>query len=146
MCLRKFTFINIGFQKKSKFSLLLKFNLHFFFKCRLFFFLLAYFCSEVIILTLFHVNILRPFFLIYLFNEILEIVQNTGYINGSFCYVVGYHLFISQSFLFAQYKLIRLAANILHSTFYKTFILRGHFFFLVNFPLQLSLYSGGYLR
>ena len=87
----------IGFQKKSKFSLSLKFNLLFFFKCRLFFLLLDYFCSEVIILTLFLVNILHSFFLIYLFNERFETVWDTGYIKQSFYYNLEYYVFKNQS-------------------------------------------------
>ena len=97
ICVGKFTFIKIGFQKKSKFSQLLKVNLVYFFKCLQFFLRLAYNCSQVIILILFLVNILRPFFLIQQFNERFEIVQNTGCIKGFFCYVLGYHLFKNQS-------------------------------------------------
>ena len=52
---------------------------------------------EVIILFLFLVNILPPFFLIYLFNERFEIVENTGYIKGSFYCFLEYHLFINPS-------------------------------------------------
>ena len=70
----KFTLIKVGFKKKCKFFLLLKVNLLVFFKCKYFFNILAYSCSELIILFLFLVNILPPFFLIYLFNKIFEIV------------------------------------------------------------------------
>ena len=56
----KFTFIKVGFEKKSKFFLLLKVNLLFWFKCKCFFHILVYSCSEVIILFLFLVNILLP--------------------------------------------------------------------------------------
>ena len=91
------TFIKTGFQKKSKCSQLLKANLVYFFNCQQFFLRLAYNCSQVIILILFLVNILSPFFLIQQFNERFEIVQNTGCIKGFFCYVLGYHLFKNQS-------------------------------------------------
>ena len=64
----KFTFIKIGFYKKSKFFILLKVNLLSFFKCKYFFHILAYSCSEVIILFAFLLNILPPFFLIDLFK------------------------------------------------------------------------------
>ena len=64
ICVGKFTFIKIGFQKKSKFSQLLIANLVYSFKRQYFFLRLAYNCSEVTILILFLVNILRPFFLI----------------------------------------------------------------------------------
>ena len=80
--------------EKKQFPLSLKFNLLFFLKCSLFFLFLAYFCSEVIILIIFLVNILRPFFLIYWFNERFEMVQNTVYIKRSFNYVLGYHSFL----------------------------------------------------
>ena len=69
----------------------------FFLKCKYFFHLLADSCSEAIILFLFLVNILPPFFLIDFFNETFETNQNTRYVKGSFSYVLGYHLFINQS-------------------------------------------------
>ena len=83
--------------KKIKFFSLIKVILPFFLKCKQFLFLLAYFFSEIIILILFLFNILHPFYLIFLFNKRIEIVQNTGYITGSFCYILGYHLFINLS-------------------------------------------------
>ena len=69
----------------------------FYFTSKQFLLFLAYFCFEVIILMLFLLNILHPFFFIYLFNERYEIVQNTAYIKQYFCYDLGYHLFINQS-------------------------------------------------
>ena len=133
ICVGKFTFIKIEVQKKSKFAELLKVNMVYFFKCLQFFLRLAYNCSQVIILILFLVNILRSFFLIQQFNERFEIFQNSRYIKRSFCSVFGYTSFYIQ--------LISFAAKILHSSFDKNFILRAQFFFLVNFFLQLLLYS-----
>ena len=83
-------------QKKTKFSTLLKVILLYSVNCKQFLLLLVHFCSKVIILILFLLNIFGPLFLIYLFHERFEIVQNTGYIKGSFRYVLGYHLFINQ--------------------------------------------------
>ena len=74
ICVGNFTFIKLDFRKKSKFSLLLKTNIIFYFKSKDFLLFFAYFCFEVIILMLFLFNILRPFFLIYFFNERFEIV------------------------------------------------------------------------
>ena len=93
----KFSFIKVGFEKESKFFLPLKVNLLVFFKCKCFFHILADSCSEVIILFLFLVNIFPPLFLIYLFHETFEIVWNSGYIKGSFYFILGYDLLISQS-------------------------------------------------
>ena len=64
-------------------KLLLKVNLHSFFKCNNFFHLLAYSCSEVIILSLFVVNLLPPYFLMDLFNENLNLFRILVILRGS---------------------------------------------------------------
>ena len=103
------------------------------------FLLLAYFCSEVIILILLLVNILRPFFLIYLFNERFEIVQNTGYNKRCFCYVLGYHLFYKSIITFSLLGINwlhlweRFFTHLLINLFYKEGAFSVSSIFLCNY-------------
>ena len=133
--------------KKKRKSALLKVILFYFFNCNQFLLILAYFFSEVIILIIFLLKILRPFLFIYFLMkdlEFLRILLKLSSPSGMFCDIIFFKY--NHQFVFASHKLIRLVAKVLHSSFYKKFMLRGLFFSLVNFSLQFSLYYVAYLR
>ena len=140
----KFTFIKIAFQKKSKFSLLLKINLLFYYTSKQLFFFLAYFCSELIILMLFLLNISRPFFFIYLFRERFDFVQNPAYIKQYFCYDLRYHLFINPTLVFSLLGInsLELWQRFFTHPSINVYIQRTHFLCRQFFSLVIIIFYG----